>query len=164
MRQNFRITLVLFLFLFVFNGMVFSGESQLVTIIPSKEVTVVKGQSAQLSVRIKIKKGFHIQANPASDEFLIPTTLTVVAGNDIVPGKPVYPGGHPYRLKGATDDLLTYEDEVTISLPVTVMHSAQAGMVSVTGKLRFQPCDDRKCLFPRSIPVEIPVKIVELQK
>ena len=164
MRQNFRITLVLFLFLFVFNGMVFSGESQLVTIIPSKEVTVVKGQSAQLSVRIKIKKGFHIQANPASDEFLIPTTLIVQAGKDIVPGKPVYPSGHPYRLIDSTEDLLTYEDEVEINLPVEVLDSAPAGTTSVTGKLRFQSCDDRRCFAPRSISVEIPVKIVEPQK
>ena len=162
--MNFRITLFLFLFLFVFNGMAFSQETPIVTIIPSKEVTVVKGQTVELSVRAEIKKGFHIQANPASDEFLIPTTLIVQAGKDIVPGKSVYPSGRPYRLKGSTDDLLTYEDEVMISLPVKVMDSAPAGTTSITGKLRFQSCDDRRCFAPRSISVEIPVKIVDPQK
>jgi DsbC/DsbD-like thiol-disulfide interchange protein len=162
--MNFRITLFLFLFLFVFNGMAFSQESPIVTIIPAEQVAIVKGQTVQLSVRAKIKQGFHVQANPASDEFLIPTTLTVDAGKDIVPGEPVYPGGHPYRLKGSTDDLLTYEDEVLISLPVKVMDSAPAGTTSITGKLRFQSCDDRRCFPPRSISVEIPVKIVDPQK
>jgi len=162
--MNFRITLFLFLFLFVFNGMAFSQETPIVTIIPSKEVTVVKGQTVELSVRAEIKKGFHIQANPASDEFLIPTTLIVQAGKDIVPGKPVYPSGRPYRLKGSTDDLLTYEDEVMIRLPVKVLDSSPLGNTNLTGGLRFQPCDDRRCFFPRSVPVMIPVKIVRPPK
>jgi DsbC/DsbD-like thiol-disulfide interchange protein len=159
--MNFRIPLLLFLFLFVSNGMAYSQETVFVTIMPAKQVTVVKGQTAQLSVRAEIKKGFHIQANPASDDFLIPTTLTMQTSKDIEPGKPVYPAGHPYRLKGSTDDLLTYEDEVMISLPVKVMDSAPAGNTSVTGKLRYQSCDDTRCFAPRSVSVEIPVKIVD---
>ena len=162
--MNFRITLFLFLFLFVFNGMVFSQETPIVTIIPSKQVTVARGQTAQLSVRAKIKKGFHIQANPAANEFLIPATLTIKANEGIVPDKPVYPPGHPYRLKGSTEDLFTYEDELMIRLPVKVLDFAPAGNTSLTGELRFQPCDDRRCFFPRSVSVVIPVKIVHPQK
>jgi len=78
-----------------------------------------------------------------------------------VPDNPVYPPGHPYRLEGSTEDLLTYEDEVTIMLPVKVLDSAPPGNAVLTGKLRFQPCDDRKCLFPRTTPVVIPVEIVD---
>lgn len=158
--MKIRIALLVFLFLFVFNGTVFSQETSFLTIIPAKQVTVAKGQTAQLSVRAKIKKGFHIQANPAADEFLIPTTLTVQSSKGIVPEKPVYPPGHPYRLKGSKEDLLTYEDEVVINLSAKVNDSASKGKTSLTGDLRFQPCDDRRCFSPRTIPVTIPVKIV----
>src|SRR5210317_1910098 len=102
--MNFRVIIIYTLIFYVGIGTVFAQEKAIVTIIFPKPVAVAKGQRTELTVTAKIKKGFHIQANPAADEFLIPTTLTVVAGNDIVPGKPVYPGGHPYRLKGATDD------------------------------------------------------------
>jgi DsbC/DsbD-like thiol-disulfide interchange protein len=157
---NFRITLFLFLLFFIVNGTAFSEEAVFVTIIPSKPMAVAKGRTTQLAVRVKIKKGFHIQANPAAEEFLIPTTLTVKAGVGIVPGEPIYPPGIPYRLKGSKEDLLTYEDEVMIKLPVKVLDSALAGNANLTGELNFQPCDDRRCFFPRSVPVVIPVKIV----
>ena len=162
--MNFRVIVLFFLLLFVSNGTVFSQEAVLVTILPLKPVVVAKGQTAQLTVMAKIKKGFHIQANPAADEFLIPTTLTLQASEGIIPGKTVYPPGQPYRLKGSTEDLFTYEDEVTIMLPIKVMDSAPVGNTSVTGKLNFQPCDDRKCLFPRTVPIIIPVKIIHSQK
>ncbi len=158
--MNFRITLFLFLLFFIGNGTAFSEEAVFVTIIPSKPMAVAKGRPTQLAVRVKIKKGFHIQANPAAEEFLIPTTLTVKAGVGIVPGEPIYPPGIPYRLKGSKEDLLTYEDEVMIKLPVKVLDSALAGNANLTGELNFQPCDDRRCFFPRSAPVVIPVKIV----
>ena len=162
--MNLRVTIFSFLLFFVGNGTVFSQETAIVAVMPSKPVAVAKGQTAQLTVTATIKKGFHIQANPAAEEFLIPTILTVQASEGTVPGKPVYPPGRPYRLKGSSEDLLTYEDEVTIMLPVKVMGSAPAGNASLTGKLNFQPCDDRKCLFPRSVSVTIPVKIVHSQK
>ena len=162
--MNFRITLFLFLLFFAGNGTAFSQEAVYVTIIPSKPVAVAKGQTTQLTVRVKIKKGFHIQANPAADEFLVPTTLTIKANKGIVPGEPVYPPGIPYKLKGSKEDLLTYEDEVMIKLPVKVLDSAPAGNVNLTGELNIQPCDDRRCFFPRSVPVVIPVKVVDSLK
>jgi DsbC/DsbD-like thiol-disulfide interchange protein len=162
--MNFREIIISSLIFFVGIGTVFAQENAIVTIIPPKPMAVAKGQITQLTVTAKIKKGFHIQANPAADEFLIPTTLTIQAGEGIIPDKPVYPSGHRYRLKGSTEDLLTYEGEVIIRLPVQVMESAPAGNASVTGKLKYQPCDDRKCMFPRSVPVNIPVQIVNPQK
>jgi hypothetical protein len=162
--MNFRVIIIYTLIFYVGIGTVFAQEKAIVTIIFPKPVAVAKGQRTELTVTAKIKKGFHIQANPAADEFLIPTTLTIQAGEGIIPDKPVYPPGHPYKLKDSSEDLLTYEDEVIIQLPVQVIDSAPVGKVSVTGILKFQPCDDRKCMFPRSVPVNFPVQIVSPQK
>ena len=162
--MNFRVIIIFALLFFDGIGTVFAQENAIVTIISPKPVAVAKGQRTELTVTAEIKKGFHVQANPAADEFLIPTTLTIQAGEFFIPDKPVYPPGQPYKLKGSTEDLLTYDGEVIIRLPVQVMDSAPAGNASVTGILKFQPCDDRKCLFPRSVPVNIPVLIVNPQK
>ena len=163
MDRLFSFQLVLFSFLLVFigNDTVFSRETVFVTIEPAKPLTVSKGQTAELTVRAQIKKGFHIQANPAADEFLIPTTLTIETIKGIIPEEPIYPPGIAYRLKGIEEDLLTYEDEVMIKLPVKVLDSAPTGNASLTGKLKYQPCDDRSCFFPRSVPVVIPIEIVQ---
>src|SRR5210317_2112892 len=154
--MNFRVIIIYTLIFYVGIGTVFAQEKAIVTIIFPKPVAVAKGQRTELTVTAKIKKGFHIQANPAADEFLIPTTLTIQDSPDILLGKPVYPTGLPYRLKGSSKDLLTYEGEVTIILPFKVMDSAPSGKINLTGKLNYQPCDDRKCLFPRSVSIVIP--------
>ena len=89
--MNFRVIIICTLIFYVGIGTVFAQEKVIVTIIPPKPVAVAKGQRTELTVTAKIKKGFHIQANPAADEFLIPTTLTIQAGEGIIPDKPVYP-------------------------------------------------------------------------
>jgi len=158
---HLKFTVLLFLLFFTSNATGFAQESAIVTILPVKPVIAARGEEVQLTLRAEIKKGFHVQANPAADEFLIATTLTIEADENIVPGKPVYPPGMAYRLEGSTEDLLTYEDEMSIILPVKVLESASSGKVNITGSLRFQACDDKKCLYPRSIPVLIPVEIVD---
>jgi DsbC/DsbD-like thiol-disulfide interchange protein len=160
---NYRVLIFLFLLIFMGGKVVFAQEAAIVTILPAKPVIAVRGETVQLTVRSKIKKGFHIQANPAANEFLIAATLTMSADKNVIPGKPVYPPGNAYRLEGSTEDLLTYDDEVTIKLPVKVLESASPGKTDITGELRFQACDDTKCFYPRSIPVVIPVEIVDSQ-
>ena len=159
--MNFCATILILLFLAGGPGAAFAGPNAIVVVLTPEPVVVARGQSAEAKVRARIQKGFHIQANPAADEFLIPTTLAIEAAAGIVPGTPLYPPGLSYRLKGSTKDLLTYEDEVTITLPVTATGSAPGGVSRLSGKLTFQPCDDRKCLFPRSIPVTVTVNVVE---
>jgi len=161
---NYRVLIFLFLLIFVGSKTIFAKEAAIVTILPDKPVVAARGEIVRLTVRAQIKKGFHVQANPASDEFLIATTLTIQANKNIVPGKPVYPPGSPYRLADSTEDLLTYEDEIIIVLPVKVLESASPGKINITGKLRFQACDDIRCFYPRSIPVIIPMEIVDVQR
>ncbi len=162
--MNYRVTVLFFLLFFIGNGTVYSQETLYVTIMPSKPAAVAKGQTTQVAVTLRVKKGFHIQANPAANEFLIPVTLTLQEREGFVLDKPVYPPGRSYRLKGGEKDILTYEDEVTIRVPVTVLDSSSAAKESLIGELNFQPCDDSKCFAPRSVPVVIPVKVVPFQK
>ena len=125
-----------------------------------KPVSIARGTSAELLVRIVIEDGYHIQANPVNNEFLIPASLNMASGENFVLEEPIYPVGHPITLEGSLEVLLTYEKDVVIRLPVTVKNSAMLGPENVKGELSFQPCNSRKCLFPRSIPISIPVKII----
>ncbi len=127
---------------------------------PPQPVTIARGESTELLVTVKIKDGFHLQANPVANQFLVPTSLTMKPGNNLVMEAPIYPEGHPFTLKGSPEVLSTYEKKLVIRLPVTVLSSAKIGPKNVTGELSFQPCNSRSCLFPRSIPVSIPVMII----
>jgi len=42
---------------------------------------------------------------------------------------------------------------------VRVSSRAAAGKTVLEGKLHYQACDHEHCLFPRTLPVEIPLRI-----
>jgi uncharacterized protein YyaL (SSP411 family) len=87
---------------------------------------------------LEIAPGWHIQANPASEEFLLPTEVTAAGGAEVrnlqyPPGEEMpaaFAGGRP---------LAVYAGRVEL-----------AGEVSGHGRLvvRFQLCDDARCLPP----------------
>jgi hypothetical protein len=45
--------------------------------------------------------------------------------------------------------------------PIKVTDTASLGNSRLSGKLNFQPCDARRCLFPRAIPVSISANIID---
>lgn len=125
----------------------------------SGPVIVEAGRSAEAGVTVLIAEGFHIQANPASDRFLIPTELKLEPSGGIEPGEPAYPPGRPHRLQGATSDLSTYEGSIRIRLPLRAAKDSKQGVRILRGSLRYQACDTRRCFPPATAPVEVAVRV-----
>jgi len=55
--------------------------------------------------------------------------------------------------------LLVLDGHFSIQVPVRVSSRAAAGKTVLEGKLHYQACDHEHCLFPRTLPVEIPLRI-----
>ena len=72
----------------------------LVIVISSIPVVVAHGGAAQAGVSVIVADGFHVQANPASAEFLIPLRLQLRARGGVPATIPAYPTGVPYRVEG----------------------------------------------------------------
>jgi len=137
------------------------GPPAVVTVDPPEEVRIIAGQGAEAEIVARIEEGFRIQANPASDEFLIPARLELDGDERLTIGDPEYPAGQPHRLRGASSDLSVYEETVTIRVPL----QAPAGDVEseasfdLLGTLHYQACNDVVCLRPSSVPARLPVRI-----
>jgi len=121
-------------------------------------VQVVPGQPGEARIVATIAEGFKIQANPASDRFLIPARLRFEADDRVRVGDPEYPAGKPHRLQGAATDMSIYEKSVEIRVPLEVVGSGE-GTTTLQGSLRFQACNDVVCLKPASVPVKLRVRI-----
>ena len=139
-----------------------------VTVAPPAEVAIVAGGRAEAQVVVTIREGFHIQANPASEPYLIPARLELAGDPRVRVGKSVYPPGRPYRLRGASSDLSTYEGTFVIGVPLEASKPPRSTAGAVTteptslvleGALHYQACDDRVCLRPSSVPVRLPLRI-----
>jgi len=127
-------------------------------------VQVAAGQSGEARIVATIANGFKIQANPASDRFLIPARLRFEPDDRVRVGDPEYPAGKPYRLQGAKTDMSVYEKSVEIRVPLEAIGSGKGAAASslettLQGSLRFQACNAVVCLKPASVPVMVRVRI-----
>jgi len=86
---------------------------------------------------LKIEPGWHVQANPASEEYPIPTSVRA-EGAEIRGLR--YPEGRRVTPSFARDPLAVYEGTVEITGEIGAL-SPEAVLV-----LTFQPCDDARCL------------------
>ena len=97
------------------------------------------------TVRLEIAAGWHVNANPASQEFLIPTAVEAADGEVRAVA---YPEGERFRFAFAEDELAVYSGTVEIPGELRVADGARL-------RVTYQPCDDERCLPPvtREIPV-----------
>ncbi len=134
----------------------------IVSVAELEEVRVVAGERGVARLTATIKEGFRIQANPASDRFLVPASLELEDDERLRVGPIEYPTGKPHRLRGASDDLSIYEGTVAIRIPLEALRSsavdAEGLGVTLEGTLRYQACNDVVCLKPASVPVKVPVR------
>ncbi len=136
-----------------------SQPAPVVQVVPSETLSVAPGVAREAEIRITVAKGYHVQANPAANQFLIPLTLTFDSGDGVEVSDIRYPPGELYRLQGADEDLLVYGG--TFAVPVSVRASAAAreGAVAAHGRLRYQACDDRLCLAPATLIFDLAARV-----
>lgn len=131
-----------------------NARASVVTVGEIPAVTILPGDSATVTVEIKIADGFHIQANPAANEFLVPLELVLDGEDGIAFRPPLYPEAVAFRLEGTTDDLATYRGLIRVSVPVLVSADVASGSRVIAGVLRYQACDSTRCLFPAAVRVK----------
>lgn len=135
-----------------------SPQPQIVTA-TVEEVTLAAGGAGEATVRLDIADGYHVNANPASDKFNIPTELRAEAQEGITPGKPAYPPAVSRKLAFTPKPLAVYEGQVVIKLPLRADKTATPGRHTFRAKVRVQPCNDQGCLPPRELDAAIPLTI-----
>jgi len=125
---------------------------------------VAGGGRSLIRVQLDIAPGFHVNANPASLDFLVPTRV-LLAGRK--PLQPRYPP--PERLVAPWIDIpiAVWSGRVTIDVPLEGLAarpgeghaevpgkgsgSARAGS-PVEGTVTVQACNEEICLAPSEIP------------
>lgn len=118
----------------------------------SDHVHVVKVErstaSNQIAVTLRIDVGFHINANPASLPYLIPTSVSFAG---VTPYRLDYPTPIRFKPKFTNEPLNVYEGTVVItaSFEKKVLDTAPVLAATVTA----QACTDQICLPPADLPV-----------
>ena len=106
--------------------------------------------ASTITITIGVDDGFHINANPASLDYLIPTTLSF---DELTPDAVAYPPARRFQPSFTTSSLAVYDGRITIvaSFPP----EALAHMPRVGAKVTAQACSDTVCLPPSTVEVAV---------
>lgn len=126
------------------------------TVVPAN---LAAGSTGEATVTISIAKGYHVNANPATYNYLIATEVTPGHAEEITVGKPVYPTAVKQKFQFADDPLAVYEGETQIKLPLTAAANAAKGAHSLPLNIRVQACDQEKCFPPDTLRTTASVEI-----
>jgi thiol:disulfide interchange protein DsbD len=119
------------------------------------------GGASELRVTVTIDAEWHVNAHVPSEPFLIPTELRLEAPAEVEVGDVAYPPGEERRFAfNPAKPLATYAGTITLTAPVRVKPDAPAGRAAIVrGTLRYQACNDTRCLPPDTVPVSAAIAV-----
>jgi Disulphide bond corrector protein DsbC len=102
--------------------------------------------------------GYHMNSNKPMDEYLIPLRLTwTTPPIEVV--RTDYPEGKLEKYSFSEKPLSVLTGDFDITTEFKAAATAPVGSQTLTGKLRYQACDNRACYPPRSIEVKLTVDV-----
>lgn len=132
------------------------SPSQAVTA-SAAEINLRAGEAAEAEIKIIIANGYHINGNPASENYLRPTELKIETAEKITVCKPVYPAAGMKKFDFNEKPISVYEGTISVKLPVRADKTA-TGRVVLRGTIQAQPCNDNACFPPRTVEIFLPVQ------
>jgi uncharacterized protein YyaL (SSP411 family) len=109
------------------------------------------GGKCSVAIVIDIAEDWHINANPARPDFVIPTELTLTAPQKTKLAEVKYPPGKDFRVAGFDELLSVYEKQTVLrgTLEVPAVAAGKTEEVQLT--IRYQACNDKNCLRPMKL-------------
>jgi Disulphide bond corrector protein DsbC len=109
-------------------------------------------------VRVRLMPGYHMNSNKPMDEYLIPLRLTwTTPPVEVV--RTDYPEGKLEKYSFSEKPLSVLTGDFDIITEFKASATAPVGSQILTGKLRYQACDNRACYPPRTIEVKLTVDV-----
>ena len=126
------------------------------TVMPSEPVTLKPGRVLVVPVTVMIRGGYHINSDQPADEYLIPTRLTWSTAGVEVKGIE-YPEAEQVTYDFSPKALSVYSGRIVIRTTFKAPQEMPSSPKELTGKLRYQACNSKACLPPKTVDVAVPV-------
>jgi thiol:disulfide interchange protein DsbD len=106
------------------------------------------GQQIRVALQLDIKKRWHINAHEPLETSLVPTEVVLETDPRLKLEKIHYPKPKRKTFEFIQGELAVYEGKVFIFMDLAVSPEAVPGEGRISGKIIYQPCDNRSCLLP----------------
>ncbi len=125
---------------------------------PPEKLIVKRGQTVPVDISIQLRSGYHVNSNTPADPYLIPLKLTLTS-SAVEAANVEYPKPQMQKFSFSDKPVSVFEGEFKAHTTLKALPTAPTGLTNVAGKLRYQACNDRMCLPPRTVDLKIPVDI-----
>ncbi len=132
--------------------------SSVLSIVPAARLTIHRGSTADFSVKAELQPGFHVNSNMPGDDYLIPIKLTWNK-EPLEAEQVTYPTAQKEKLSFSPNPISVYTGTFAIATRFKAPPSAMPGMAFMNGKLRYQACNNKECLPPRTVDVRVTLDI-----
>ena len=136
----------------------FSRGLRAASIVPGPAVKLQPGGTAAVPVTVQIRPAYHINSNAPADEYLIPTKLTWESSL-LVWKKTDYPEAEIVNYSFSKKPLAVYSNKIVIVSHFAVPENVPETLTGLKGEFRYQACNSRACLPPKTVEVSVPVAL-----
>ena len=136
----------------------FGQNNNVLSVSPPPRVHAKRGQEVTAPITAELQTGFHVNSNQPADEYLIPLKLTWVKG-PLETVQVSYPKPQMEHFAFSQKPVSIFSGKFEIVTKFKASATAQPGMALMNGKLRFQACNDRECLPPKTVDVQFTVDV-----
>jgi hypothetical protein len=132
--------------------------NNVLTITPPEKIAGAPNQIVTASFRLELKPGYHVNSNTPADEYMIPMKFTS-SGNAAELVEVVFPKPTIEKYSFSEKPLSVFTGDFKLLAKFKISGNAGNGPNVVNGKLRYQACNDKACLPPRTLEVKVPVVV-----
>ena len=127
--------------------------------LPSRQPAA--GEVFSLVVHLDIRDGWHINANPASSDLLIPTSLILNADIPLALAEVRYPAGQAFVFPALEETLSVYQGQVAFWADVSPDEKAAGAEGDLRLLVQYQACDEARCLPPAELSQSVRLTVME---
>jgi hypothetical protein len=128
------------------------------SVVEPQKLTAKRTGVMEQQLKLQLKAGYHVNSNKPADEYLIPLRLTWVDG-PLEAAEVQYPKPKFEKYEFSEKPLSVYDGEFDLVTKFKVKAGTAPGPAQQAGKLRYQACNDKMCLPPKTIEVKLPVLV-----
>jgi thiol:disulfide interchange protein DsbD len=135
-----------------------SQNRGVLAVAPVESVTIQRGATREVKVQAQLQPGFHVNSNTPSEDYLIPLKLTW-AKEPLTAETVVYPKPQSEKYEFSPTPLSVFSGNFEIVTRFKAPADARNGPAIMNGKLRYQACNNKECLPPRTIDIPVTLDI-----
>ena len=134
------------------------AQGNILSVEAPQAVAAKRGTTVQAKVKATLAPGFHANSNTPSEDYLIPMKLTWTPGPLDSPSV-TYPKAQMEKYEFSETPLSVYTGSFELNTSFKVPDKATVGPSIMTGKLRYQACNNKACFPPKTVEVKLPVHV-----